>query len=277
MRTRELILSALLAAALPAAGAEPVFTDVTESAGIAGLGITLTESVAWGDYDNDGDLDLVITGDGGETRLWRNDTPREHRWLGVRLRGAAPNTSAIGARVELRTAAGATVQEVSGGAGRGSQNEHGLVFGLGDAGVVESLTVRWPDGSEQVVLLTTSFTNRCSYCMAAHCAIAAMQGVEPETVAALRDGRALSAPRLEALRSFTAQVVEARGWVDDEALAGFLAAGYSRSQSLEVVLGVAMKTLSNYANHLAETPLDDVFRGQAWSHPEDRTSGAGGA
>lgn len=123
---------------------------------------------------------------------------------------------------------------------------------------------------QQVVLLTTSFTNRCAYCMAAHSAIAAMQGVEPETVAALRDGRPLADSRLEASRSFTARVVEARGWVDDEALVGFMAAGYSRSQSLEVVLGVAMKTLSNYANHLAETPLDVVFRSQAWSHPEDR-------
>jgi uncharacterized peroxidase-related enzyme len=130
---------------------------------------------------------------------------------------------------------------------------------------------------QQVVLLSTSFTNRCSYCMAAHSAIAEMQGVEPGTVAALRDGRPLADPRLEALRSFTARVVEARGWVDDEALEAFLAAGFSRSQSREVVLGVAMKTLSNYANHLAETPLDDVFRGQSWTHPEDRTSGAGGA
>jgi uncharacterized peroxidase-related enzyme len=128
---------------------------------------------------------------------------------------------------------------------------------------------------QQVVLLTTSFSNRCAYCMAAHSAIAAMQGVEPEAVAALRDGRRLADSRLEALRSLTARVVEARGWVDDEALADFMAAGYSRSQLLEVILGVAMKTLSNYANHLAETPLDDVFRDQAWSHPEDRSAQAG--
>ncbi len=58
MRTRDLTLGAFLVVALPAAAVEPVFTDVTEEAGIAGLGITLTESVAWGDYDNDGWIDL---------------------------------------------------------------------------------------------------------------------------------------------------------------------------------------------------------------------------
>lgn len=58
------------------------------------------------------------------------------------------------------------MQEVSGGAGRGSRNHHGLFFGLGEAGAVESVTAHWPDGGGQAVLLTTSFTNRCSRCMA---------------------------------------------------------------------------------------------------------------
>jgi hypothetical protein len=124
------------------------FRDATAALGGAAFD---GRGAAFADYDRDGDLDLVITGDEGETRLWRNDTPREHHWFGVRLRGAAPNTSAIGARVEVRTTGGSTVQEVSGGAGRGSQNDQGLVFGLGEFGAVESVTVRWPDGSEQVV------------------------------------------------------------------------------------------------------------------------------
>ncbi len=124
------------------------FRDVTASLGGAAFD---GRGAAFADYDRDGDLDLVITGDVGGTRLWRNDTPREHHWLGVRLVGLAPNTSAIGARVEVRTADGASVQEVSGGAGRGSQNDQALVFGLGDSRSVESVEVRWPDGSRQVL------------------------------------------------------------------------------------------------------------------------------
>jgi hypothetical protein len=179
----------------------PEFADVTEAAGIVGLGSILTESVAWGDYDGDGDPDLYLTNDGvnrlyrndgsrftdvtvaagvGDDRfgvgtafadldgdgdldlyvvnfqrgtdvLYRNDTPRENHWLGVRLVGAAPNTTAIGARVEVRAPVRVTVQEVSGGAGRGSQNDQALIFGLGDSERLESVAIRWPDGSERVV------------------------------------------------------------------------------------------------------------------------------
>lgn len=127
---------------------------------------------------------------------------------------------------------------------------------------------------QQVVLLATSFSNRCTYCMAAHRVVAAMQGVEPGAVAALREGRPLEDPRLEALKRFTSQVVESRGWVGDRALESFLGAGFDRRQALEVLVGVAMKTLSNYANHLADTPVDEAFQGQEWSHPGDRADRA---
>jgi hypothetical protein len=131
------------------AHAQIVFTDVTEEAGIA-LTEWLTESVAWGDFDNDGDLDLVVTADMGEpNRLWRNDSPSGRHWLGVRLQGTRSNASAIGARVVVTTAEGSIVQEVSGGAGRGSQNSLPLEFGLGTATTVKELTIRWPSGTVQ--------------------------------------------------------------------------------------------------------------------------------
>ena len=143
-------IAVLTAVCMPlSAHAQVVFTDVTEEAGIA-LTDWLTESVAWGDYDNDGDLDLIVTADMNEpTRLWRNDSPREHHWLGLRLRGTKSNRSAIGARVVVKTSEGSYVQEVSGGAGRGSQNSLPLEFGLGSASVVEELTIRWPSGTVQ--------------------------------------------------------------------------------------------------------------------------------
>ena len=123
------------------------FSDITAA---IGGGDFDGRGVAFADFDNDGDLDLVVTADAGQaTRLWRNDTATENHWLGLRLRGTASNASAIGARVVVRTAVGAMVQEVSGGAGRGSQNSLPLEFGLGAATVVEKLVVRWPSGTVQ--------------------------------------------------------------------------------------------------------------------------------
>ena len=117
----------------------------------------------------------------------------------------------------------------------------------------------------QVVLLTVSYVNGCEYCIAAHSVIAGMQKVPGDVVQAIREGRRIADRKLEALRGFTAAVVSARGWPSEEALGAFLGAGYGKQQVLEVVLGVGMKTLSNYTNHIAGTPLDQAFSGAAWS------------
>ncbi len=111
----------------------------------------------------------------------------------------------------------------------------------------------------QTVLLTTSFENGCEYCVAAHSVIAGMQKVPAATVQAIREGRPIADRKLEALRRFTAAVVKSRGWPTESDIRAFADAGYGQSQALEVVLGVGIKTLSNYANHLADTPLDDAF------------------
>lgn len=117
----------------------------------------------------------------------------------------------------------------------------------------------------QIVLLTVSLVNGCEYCIAAHSVIAAMQKVPDDVVHAIRAGQPIADKKLEALRRFTAAVVSSRGWPSDADTAAFLGAGYARQQVLEVVLGVGMKTLSNYANHIAETPLDQAFTSAAWS------------
>lgn len=128
----------------------------------------------------------------------------------------------------------------------------------------------------QVVLLSASFENTCDYCMAAHSIVAGMSGVSAEVIAALRKGTALPDARLDALARFTRAVVGQRGRVSDAQLEDFLAAGFSRKQVLEVVLGVAMKTLSNYANHIARTPLDAAFASARWepekAAPTQRTA-----
>jgi AhpD family alkylhydroperoxidase len=120
----------------------------------------------------------------------------------------------------------------------------------------------------QVVLLATSFDNGCDYCMAAHSGIAAAHKVPQDVVRSLREGTPIADAKLEALRVFTRAVVQRRGWVPDEEVRAFLDAGYTRRHLLDVILGVGFKTLSNYANHIANTPLDRQFQRLAWSRPD---------
>lgn len=114
-----------------------------------------------------------------------------------------------------------------------------------------------------VILITISAYNECSYCVAAHSTAGAAHGLSADDLANLRAGRPLADARLEALRRFTRLVVEKRGWVDDADIQAFLAAGFARPQALEILVAVAAKTLSNYANHLIGTPIDEPFAAQA--------------
>lgn len=119
---------------------------------------------------------------------------------------------------------------------------------------------------QQVAILAASVENGCTYCVAAHSAIVKMQELfDDATLEALRAGESLPDDRLETLRAFTVDVVGQRGWVDQGALDAFLDAGYEQRHVLAVVTVVAMKTLSNYTNHIAVTPLDEAFAGQRWS------------
>ena len=118
---------------------------------------------------------------------------------------------------------------------------------------------------QQVVLLAVSVENECRFCVAAHSTIARhMVKVDSAAVDALRDRQPIDDARLEALRRFATAVARERGEVRGAELEAFLDAGYTRQQVIEVVLGVTMKTLSNYSNHIFETPVDDAFASEAW-------------
>lgn len=78
-------------------------------------------------------------------------------------------------------------------------------------------------------------------------------------VQALREGKPLNDAKLQALRHFTQQMIEARGWVDDREIETFLTAGYTQQHVLEVILEIAVKIIHNYTNHIAKTPLDKPF------------------
>ena len=81
----------------------------------------------------------------------------------------------------------------------------------------------------------------------------------------MRDETPLPNRKLEALRDFTLTLVRTRGHASDAAVTGFLEAGYTHRNILEVVLGLAQKVLSNYVNHLAQTPVDEQWEKFAWS------------
>lgn len=117
---------------------------------------------------------------------------------------------------------------------------------------------------QQVVLIAASVANGCTYCVAAHTAGLKFAGLADDQIEALREGRPLADHRLQALRALTMAIVDGRGQISHGELQQFLDAGFTREQVLEVLVGVAMKTLSNYTNHIAETPLDAQFQPFAW-------------
>ncbi len=117
----------------------------------------------------------------------------------------------------------------------------------------------------QLIILAISRLNECSYCVAAHSVVAGMQKVPDDIIDAIRNDQPIADSKLRALRVFAITVVEKRGWVTESDVITFLAAGYTKAQILEVVLGITFKTLSNYTNHMADTPLDDAFESMAWA------------
>lgn len=119
-----------------------------------------------------------------------------------------------------------------------------------------------------VVWQTVNVENECHYCVPAHTGIAKSMSVDDAITDALRNGTPLPNAHLEALRTFTLQVVRQRGVLSHEEVQTFLDAGFTKRQILEVVLGYSQKIMSNYTNHLAETPVDSVFEKFAWSADE---------
>ncbi|MDO9335213.1 MAG: carboxymuconolactone decarboxylase family protein [Caulobacter sp.] len=116
---------------------------------------------------------------------------------------------------------------------------------------------------QQLVLLAVSVEHDSHYCTPAHAYRARAASLPEADIRSIRDRRPLPDPRLEALRAFTVRMVRERGFLSDAEIAAFVAAGFTRAQALDVVLAVGLKTMSNYVNHLAETPLDPPFANDA--------------
>lgn len=117
---------------------------------------------------------------------------------------------------------------------------------------------------QQIVLLSVSRSNSCHYCMAAHTSIAQMQKIPSDIIRALRDGTSIEDAKLEALRTFTSFLVDRQGYAEQSDIDAFLAAGYTKQNVFDVILGVGLKTLSNYTNHIVDTEVDDAFAANVW-------------
>lgn len=105
---------------------------------------------AFGDYDNDGDLDIFVVNHDGPGQLLRNESDDRHHWLKVRLEGRTSNRSAIGARLRLVAGGHAQIREVGAQGSYLSQNALVQHFGLGEHATVDTLEIGWPSGHRQV-------------------------------------------------------------------------------------------------------------------------------
>ena len=115
-----------------------------------------------------------------------------------------------------------------------------------------------------VVWQSINVEHSCHYCVPAHTGIAKTMKVSDDITEALRNETPLPTAKLEALRTFTIQMVRERGNATDAQIERFFAAGYSHRAVLDVILGIAQKTMSNYINHVAVTPVDEVFHSLKW-------------
>lgn len=119
---------------------------------------------------------------------------------------------------------------------------------------------------QEVVFLTISRENSCHYCVSAHSVIAdAYSKVPTEVTDAIRNGTEIPNAKLKALSDFTKALLNKRGRPCITEVEAFIAAGYAETHVLSVLLAISVKVLSNYANHMFETPLDEMFKAREWS------------
>lgn len=126
------------------------FADVSEQLGAPITTPKASRGAAFADFDNDGDVDIVVNNLHDTPDLFRLDQTGERHWVTLKLVGTQSNRSAIGASVRLVTGDGEQRQEVRGGGSYYSQSDLRLHFGLGAARGIERVIVRWPNGREEV-------------------------------------------------------------------------------------------------------------------------------
>ena len=126
------------------------FEDVTERLGEPVTIPRAGRGAAFGDFDNDGDVDVAVNNVHDTPNLYRLESPAARAWTQLKLVGTASNRSAIGARVRIVAGGATLVREVRGGGSYYSQNDLRVQAGLGEATGIDRVEVRWPNGGEEV-------------------------------------------------------------------------------------------------------------------------------
>ena len=103
----------------------------------------------YGDFDRDGDLDVLLTSNNGSVHLYRNDGGNRNHWISIRTVGTKSNRDGIGARVTITSASGRQWNTVRSGSSYASESDRALVFGLAQDQQVNSIEVAWPSGTKQ--------------------------------------------------------------------------------------------------------------------------------
>ena len=117
--------------------------------GITQLGKLLGRGTAVGDYDSDGDLDILLLNAGQRAVLLRNEGGNTNHWIHLKLVGKSSNRDGIGARVKVTSNKKTQIREVISGSSYLSQSSLDLEFGLGQAKRVDAIEIRWPSGITQ--------------------------------------------------------------------------------------------------------------------------------
>ncbi|MFA5952234.1 MAG: carboxymuconolactone decarboxylase family protein [Hyphomicrobium sp.] len=127
---------------------------------------------------------------------------------------------------------------------------------------------------QQVVFMAANYENICHYCVPGHSFLMQMKKMPADVIEALREGLPIKDRKLEALRTYTRLLLEKHGHLAESEINAFLAAGFSKRQALEVLVGLASKLISNFTNSLAHTELDEPVKSMAWKHPSERGKAA---
>jgi len=125
------------------------FENVSNTAGPDFQKPLVGRGAIYGDFDHDGDLDVLITSNSGPAHLYRNDGGNKNKWISIRTIGTKSNRDGIGASVAISSASGRQWNVVRSGSSYASQSDLALVFGLGQDPVVNSIEVTWPSGTKQ--------------------------------------------------------------------------------------------------------------------------------
>ena len=129
---------------------DSTFQEVSANAGGYFQSAAVSRGALFGDYDNDGDVDMLVTQSNGPVTLLRNETRTEHNWIRIKAIGVISSRDGVGTRVTLRAGEHTQIQEVNRGASYLSSHDGRLHFGLGAHTLVDRLEVRWQSGSVQV-------------------------------------------------------------------------------------------------------------------------------